>query len=307
MIKGESIYFMFSVLQEIFPEFDAGSAVSIECLSPAILSDPKVCGMEPHPTREGLLRARFKVTGIDATGTTGIRVRLGQILAESAIEVLATKADRYTHINTFRFERNRYSGPCGTKRKRIRLLAPLSECQSPTVITLVAESAKLPVPSTVMMAPDSELSVAIADFAIPLPDAELTTTMHASAQGRQAAAEVRAVPEAGAALKIKIEDIDLGNQRYRMRNNVIEIAARHPSLRRYLGAAADSFPGQNDQHFRVLVAEIVADAVCADIVSRSAEANPEGYANADWDRYYAEYSEYMTKFLPIAHKIVVPE
>jgi len=157
------------------------------------------------------------------------------------------------------------------------------------------------------MAPDPELRVAIADFAIRLPDAELATTLHASTQGRKAVAEVRAVPEAGAALKIKIEDIDLGNQRYRMRSNVIEIAARHPSLHRYLGTAAEGFPGQNILHFRVLVAEIVADAVCADIVSRSAEANPESYANADWDRYYAEYSEYMTKFLPIAHKIVVPE
>src|SRR3989442_397979 len=102
MIKGESIYFTCSVLQETFPEFDAGSAVSIECLSPAILSDPKVCGMEPHPTREGLLRARFKVTGIEATATTGIRDRLGQILAESAIEVLATRADRYANKDTFR-------------------------------------------------------------------------------------------------------------------------------------------------------------------------------------------------------------
>lgn len=157
------------------------------------------------------------------------------------------------------------------------------------------------------MAPDMELRVAIAEFALRLPGAELTTTVRASAQGKQAAAEVRAMPEAGAALKIRIEDVDLGNQRYRMRNNVVEIAGRHPSLRRYLGSAVDGFPGQNEEHFRVLVAEIVADAVCADIVSRSAEANPEGYANADWDRYYYEYSEYMTKFLPIAHRIVVPE
>jgi len=307
MIRGESIHFTFSVLQETFPEFDASSAVSIECMSTAIVSDPKVCGMEPHPTREGLLRARFKVTGIEATATTGVRVRLGQILAESAIEVLATRADRYAHIDTFRFERNRYSGPCGTKRKRIHLVAPLSECGGPTVITLLAESAKLTLPATVMMAPDSELRVAIADFAIRLPDAELATRVHASAQGRIAIAEVRAVPEAGAALKITIEDIDLGNQRYRMRNNVIEIAARHPSLRRYLGTVAEGFPGQDEARFRVLVAEIVSDAVCADIVSRSADVNPESYANADWDRYYAEYSEYMTKFLPIAHRIVVPE
>jgi hypothetical protein len=157
------------------------------------------------------------------------------------------------------------------------------------------------------MVPDRLLRVAIADFAIRLPDTELATRLHASIPGRKATAEVSAVPEAGAALKIRIEDIDLGNQRYRMRNNAIEIAGRHPSLRRYLGTAADGFPGQNELHFRVLVAEIVAEAVCADIVSRSAEANPESYANADWDRYYAEYSEYMTKFLPIAHRIVIPD
>jgi len=85
IVKGESIYFTFSVLRETFPEFDEGSALSIECLSPAILSDPQVCGMEQHPTRQGLLRARFKVTGLEATATTGVRVRLGQILTESAI------------------------------------------------------------------------------------------------------------------------------------------------------------------------------------------------------------------------------
>jgi hypothetical protein len=118
--------------------------------------------------------------------------------------------------------------------------------------------------------------------------------------------EIRSVPDSGTALKIKIEDIDLGNQRYRMRNNVIEIAAKHMSLRRYLGVKADNFPGQDAQHFRVLIAEIVSDAVCADIVSRSMDADPDEYENADWDRFYAEYREYMTKFLPIAHRIVLP-
>lgn len=226
-----------------------------------------------------------------------------EVLAESPIEVLATAADRYAYVDSFRFERNRYSGPCGTKRKRIRLVAPLAEFPEPTTVTLASESAKLAIPTSVTLMPNQELRVAMAEFALRLPDAELATTVRASVSGKRAAAEVRSLPEAGAALKIRIEDIDLGNQRYRMRNNVIEIAGRHPSLRRYLGSAAESFPGQNAEHFRVLVAEIVADAVCADIVSRSADANPEGYANADWDRYYAEYSEYMTKFLPIAHLV----
>lgn len=145
LVKGESIHFTFSVLQEAFPEFDAGTAVSVECLSPDIAADPRVCGLEPHPTREGLLRVRFKMTAIEATATTGVRIRLGRILAESAIEVLATRADRYADVDSFRFERSRYSGPCGTKRKRIRLVAPLAQFPGPTVVTLLSESTKLPV------------------------------------------------------------------------------------------------------------------------------------------------------------------
>lgn len=307
IIRGDSVNFVFSVLQEVFPEFDRGSAASIECLSPAISADPSVCGLEPHPTREGVLKARFKVTGTEATPTTGIRIRAGQILVESAIEVLASRADKYADINSFRFERVRYSGACGTRRKKLRLLAPLSICNRPFEVLLASRSPKLAVPAKVVLTPNDDYAIAMVDIAVRLPDDEASTTVVATIPGiGEAVAEVHAFSPPGAALKIKIEDIDLGNQRYRMRNNVLEVAARHPSLRRYLGPAA-AFPGQNDPQFRVLIAEIVADAVCAGIVSRNAEMNPESYVNADWDRYYAEYSEFMTRFLPIAHRIVVPE
>ena len=108
-------------------------------------------------------------------------------------------------------------------------------------------------------------------------------------------------------MRIKLEDIDLGNQRYRWRQNVLEIAGKHPSLRRYLGEKATGFPGQESIHFRLLLAEIVAEAVCAHLLSRNVEASPEDYEDADWDLYYAEYSKYMTKFLPIAHKLQCPQ
>jgi hypothetical protein len=111
----------------------------------------------------------------------------------------------------------------------------------------------------------------------------------------------------GADLSIKLEDIDLTNQRYRWRQNVLEIAARHPSLRRYLGDKQAGFPGQESRHFRVLVAEVVADAVCALLVRRHVQVNPEEYEDADWDTYYAQYSKYMTHFLPVAHALQCPD
>ena len=64
---------------------------------------------------------------------------------------------------------------------------------------------------------------------------------------------------------------------------------------------------QEAPHFRVLLAEIVADAVCAKIVGQQVGEYPEDYEEADWDQYYAQFSEYMTKFLPIAHQLQYPD
>ena len=95
--------------------------------------------------------------------------------------------------------------------------------------------------------------------------------------------------------------------RYTWKGNELEIAARHPSLARYLGTKDQGFPGQEEKHFRVLMSEIVADAVCARLLQKNIEANPIDYEDADWNQYYAEFSEYMTAFLPKAHKLVLPE
>ena len=83
---------------------------------------------------------------------------------------------------------------------------------------------------------------------------------------------------------------------------MLEIAARHPALHRYLGSKDDDFPGQETKHFRLLIAEIVAEAVCAKIVSRDMVDCPEDFEDADWDRFYALYSRYLTEFLPKTHK-----
>ena len=49
----------------------------------------------------------------------------------------------------------------------------------------------------------------------------------AQVDGMAVTCEIHASQPPGADLKIKIEDIDLGNQRSRWRKNVLEIAARH--------------------------------------------------------------------------------
>ncbi len=187
MVREHSQRFTLAVSQEVFPEFEAGANVQIECVTPEITSDRRFVGLQPHPQQDGVLRAVWNVKALQAT------------------------------------------------------------------------------------------------------------------------AELQAAPSPGAGLKIQLEDIDLKHQRSRWRQNVLEIAARHASVARYLGSKASGFAGQETKHFRLLVAEVVADAICYKLLAQNIQANREDYEHADWDQYYADYSKYMSQFLPVAHKLQCPE
>jgi hypothetical protein len=233
-------------------------------------------------------------------------VRVGRIIAEAAVEVLAKESDKYVHVKTLQFERMHYRALTTAGRKRVRLLAPLGKYPGPIEVAIRSDSRRFKPPAQVTLQPREQLGIAMAEFQVRTPAGEESCKLTANVAKDETSTELQTIIDAGAGLKIKIEDIDLGNQRYRLKNNVLEIAAKHPSLRRYLGPPRD-FPGQNTLQFRVLVAEIVADAVCANVLSRNAQECPEEYEKADWDLFYAEYTELMTRFLPIAHKVVCPE
>jgi hypothetical protein len=87
--------------------------------------------------------------------------------------------------------------------------------------------------------------------------------------------------------------------------NLLKVYAEHPTLARYLGPRQQQYPGQNEPHFRVLLAEIVADKVVQRILEARAEANPRLFA--DSQNFFFRYSEEMTSFLPTAHKIMLPD
>ena len=73
----------------------------------------------------------------------------------------------------------------------------------------------------------------------------------------------------GPKVRIKLLDKDLGRFRamwadHEGRPNELWVAGRHESLARYLGRATPdgNFPGEDSPLYRVLLAEIVAEAVC---------------------------------------------
>jgi hypothetical protein len=307
IVVGHSRQFWLTVRLETFPELEVGSTVQIECLSHDISADKQYCGLEPHPTREGVLRAVWNVKALAPTPATGLRVRVGSINEESIIEVLSSEADRYKDVTALRFAKKRYRMRTDQKRKAVRVLAPISLAPVPTAFSVDVDSRHFEVSGQCLLQPRDDLGVAVCEFGVKGDGKEAAATLSATLRGQTAVAEISSHLPLGADLKIAIEDVDLGNQRYRWLQNVLQIAARHPSLKRYLGDKEHGFQGQDSKHFRLLIAEVVADAVCALVVRRNVQANPEEYEDADWDTYYAQYSKYMTQFLPTAHKLQCPE
>lgn len=307
MVLGRSQRFWLTVNQEVFPEIESGASVQIECLTSDVQSDQRLVTLHPHAQQEGVLRAIWSVKAVNATPATAVRARIGPIVVESVIEVFTEESDKFKDVDTLRFANKRYRLHTDGARKRLRVLAPISAFPEPTELQVVVSSRHFKLSGPRIIRPNEKMRIAHGELVLVSDGAPIAGTITISAAGSEATAELQAVPPPGAELSIQLKDIDLKHQRSRWRNNVLEIAARHPSLSRYLGSKAAGFPGQELKHFRILVAEIVADAVCYRLVAQNIRANPEDYENADWDLYYADYTKVFSLFLPIAHKLQCPE
>ena len=305
MLLGHSIRMTLSISQETFPELEVGATVQIECHDQAIAASKRFAPLVAHQQRAGMLTATWKIAAEEVSTATGVQVRVGPISTEAAIEVFGSEADRYRNVNALEFQRKRYKVRTGNKRKRIRLVAPLSVAPERTAVDVSLKGAgtHLKIIGETILEPHADLGVAICEFSVKSTDQVASGALSASLGDSTATARVESVLPPGSGIKIELHDIDLVNQRYRWRANVLEIAARHPSLSRYLGDKAERFPGQDEPHFRLLLAEIVSDAVCAQMLSHTIEDHPEDYEDADWVDYYADYSKLMTRFLPVAHSV----
>ena len=306
IIQGHSIRCFLRVKKSAFPEIESGASIQIDCFTDEVTTDMHFIALESHPTEEGVLQAQWKLTGIRPTPTTGMRARVGPIAAECLVEVLESEAERYKDINMLCFQRKQYRLKLEMNKKRVQILAPTTLVSDPTRIDVSVDNSRFRLSGDPILRPREELGVAICDLRIGVTGTEETNGIITARIGdKEATAELFGVQPLGTGIKIKLEDISLGNQRYRWRQNVLEIAARHPALERYLGPSPE-FDGQDDKHFRVVLAEVIAEAVCARLIGEIVRNNPEDYEDADWDRFYSEYSSLITSFLPEAHKLQVP-
>jgi len=306
MVVGESKTFSLKVSQEAFPELSAGVPVQADAATDDITVLDGSLSLKVDKKKD-ILRARWKVRADSPCAATGIAVSAGPISGESLIEVLASKAELYSDITDFGFRRKSYTIRTSTRRKRIKLYAPLEMFPECVDVDVSVSGDAFGVRGQHQLKPKPDLGVAVCSITIVCDGTEAEETITARIGARESSAVIRSVNPLGSGLEIRLEDVDLGSLRHRWQQNVLEIAAQHPSVGRYLGSQSDGYPGQGSRHFRLLLAEIVAEAVCTRIMEHQEELAPSRYADFGWDDYYSEFSRLMTKFLPITHRLQCPE
>jgi len=307
VVREQSFKCWLTVRSEAFPEIGEGEAVHVECLTDEIRADATEVPLAAVEAQEGALRATWMVEALEATPATGLEARVGPIKADSTIAVLAEEADRYADVTGLQFERKSYRIRGGSRRT-IRLLAPTAMARSEGrdfELELSSDDFRVSGPRNLVLS--ASLGIAVCKLTVAvLDDDAAPTTVTARLGEHMAETELRAAPAVGAGIVIKLEDVDHGALRYRWNKNVLEIGARHPALKRYLGPKSEQYPGQDSIQFRVLLAEVVAEALCARRLQGNIEANPRDFEGMSWDDYYRHFARMMSEFLPKAHGLMAP-
>ncbi len=150
--------------------------------------------------------------------------------------------------------------------------------------------------------------------------AQQEINIQARVHGRLAETTVKIVPDTpdGPPIIIELRDKEFGSFRAIWaedpnRPNVLSVSARHESLRRYLGPDPD-FIGQSAPHFRILLAEIVAESTCRKALGLEAKERPRDFEWANLgkndeiaDSVLTALHKRMRGFVAEAHAIMLSD
>jgi len=118
------------------------------------------------------------------------------------------------------------------------------------------------------------------------------------------------LPLSGIKLKFKPVEEDFGSVRYKWDDNnpyLLNIGAKHPSIRRYLGLPSEQgYPGIDSPLYHTVLAEVIAEALAFRILEK--QFKREGQEGMlDYTSTDAYYHKHFSEFLSIAHKSLVTE
>jgi len=116
-------------------------------------------------------------------------------------------------------------------------------------------------------------------------------------------------PRSHIKLQFSPDEEDFGSVRYKWDDEhpyVLKIAAKHPSIRQYLGVPeGENYPGIDSQLYHGILAEVVAEALAFNILER--QFRTEGQQGMlDYTTVDANFHKHYSDFLTICHQALNP-
>ncbi len=278
-----------------------------------VLDGPAV-SLHPHRRRADVMSGQIHLrplVGDDTLITASVNGReaLGLIRVRPALE--QENGDEEEPPETLEFERPRYRVRWN-KRKELLLRAPVSLVKKHGSTVRVESS-------------DAGVTVTKGGKAtLSLDENGRAATGVCRVEGRTLGARARIRAELGdqaAECRVSVEQRDDGlpdlefvlvpekPSLYRAlfdppevepgKKQILKVYGRHSSLRRYFGEPPD-FPGQDSPEARVVLAEVVTEAIVRRIVSRK---YPGGMEDVDADTVYYDHFSYTSRLLPVMQQL----
>ncbi|MGA2158973.1 MAG: hypothetical protein ABSG90_07125 [Dehalococcoidia bacterium] len=260
--------------------------------------------LRPHRTKGDRLIGNFRILGKAPKNSVIIRATCGGLpVAQAMADIVENIGEWRLFEAPLEFEHKEYTVQEGSRRS-LQLFARCPEVVAEPVVALVtsSDSASLPVQHTCQMNTFAESNYALGVVVVQGRKLNAKAEIRASVNGRDAITHVRVVSKAEIGIPFKFElcNEDLGKFRAMWGERegkpyLLRVSARHKSLARYLGPPPE-YEGQNAPHFRILLAEIVAEAVCRKALSLESKERTWEFRWADLKEDYLIADDVLSRF-----------
>ncbi len=277
--------------------------------------------LRTHPKKNDRLLGTFRIRGEKLKHIVRIEAKCPTIpVAEAIVEVIENRVEDHQFSFPLEFEHKSYQVKEGSTRT-LRLFAKCPQLinQETPINVNSSDATSLPVRGRCLLSPVKGTNYALGEIRVQgrrLKRESISIT--ASMNGYKATAKIKItqVDQKGVPIEIQLCDEPFGNFRARWaehegKPNLLLISARHESVKRYLGPAPD-YKGQHSLHFRVILAEIVAEAVCRKSLMLETKDRPWEFKWADYkydhliaDSVSAQMQKRIREFAATAHSIMV--
>ena len=308
----------FYVNKQVFDKVDFNIRVKSDDPSIQILDSS--FKLRKHRTRNDRLIGSFRVRGNAIKETVCIQTENTEMpKAEAIANVVSATIENHLFNTPLEFEHKQYSVKEGSSRT-IRLFARYPEVVSRPVSIQITSSdvAGIPVKGATNLVPVEGSNFAVGEVNIQGRRHGGSSILAAKLDHNEASTKIKVIQkdETGIPLDFKIVSKSLGVNRAvwsRQEPNVLEISAEHDSIKRYLGPSPD-FDGQNLPHFRVLLAEIIAERVCMRALALEVKARPwefrddfESTPDIIVDTVFSHLQKRLRDFVTKAHQIMLDQ